>query len=1195
MKCRVALLWWMCIVAAGVQADTVIVPDKANEVVFPAQPAQYVRFVIQAVNDGSQACIDELEIYGPDASADTSPHTPPFPPQEANLALGPGAAASASSCITGYSIHAIHHLNDGQYGNARSWIAGGTGEEWAQIALPEPAEIARVVFSRDRNGVFRDRVPVKFEVRLSLDGREWTTVRQVSARTQGDAPSAVVPSTPDAPDPAVFIPRNDPVRASFLGEEHAWLKTHGRADLSPALVPYNGRVEEYPRHAGDDVLPLPALSDLSDWRVAASQGTVRVASPYDWDNGPLVCFRVWACRMDADFLFAVEADRLLGRRLAVISDGAGNDCGVLEYADGQLTFNTYRKSGDKIELASSRIVEGTFARNPARFEFRLPQSLFPGAVEFGIRVGLGMGGKHVGAMGRPVTFAFSPMAIAETASPDRAAFAIRLVLHAAATLATNVPGFESLALESGRAADIPVIGEQGPIGPQFDFKARDESGHEFALHLFRYDPLERTLALMEDMIARFAAKGITVEAERARLACLRARQRGEKLDARDLLAEARMAKRKLMFRDPDLKSLGRILFVKRHAFRPSHNYSDYFDAAFRPGGGIYLMHTPWKEGAGLVPEEAAFTRLFDAGRGIARNPAANFDATMVYFGYRDSEPGYYHIMSVKPDGSDLKQITDGPFHDFWPCPLPNGDLAFISTRCACRVFCWRPQSSVLFRMDAAGGHIRPVSLANLTEWAPSVMNDGRIIWTRWEYVDKGADFGHTLWAIRLDGRHPELVFSNDIIQPNGYANGREVPGTKEIVCTLISHFGDLNGPIALLDTSKGRFNEKAIACLTPEVPWPGAPPLEECFREPYPVSRDYFLVSHAPRKQFGIYLIDRHGNRELLYMDPETLDPEGLDCMCPTPFRAVSAPPALQDAEAAAEDEPGEFTLTDVYAGLAPAVPRGAVKYLRVVEEVRHRLMPLENGEYRKDHEAFFNFYASPVDKVSGPGGWPAYVAKTSLGLVPVDEDGSARFKAPSGRVFYFEVLDKDFNELQRMRSVVHLQPGEKRSCIGCHESRQMAPPEKGRPTAQIVRDIEPPSWGAVPFSFEKVVQPVLDAHCVKCHDAKHPDKLDFRAELDADKIPASYRTLISRGLVHFVDCGWNSGGCEKLPPMSFGSLKSKLWETLNAGHHDIALTPDEILRIKTWIDLNCPLWDDYTDRDLRPATVAMAGPAAAR
>jgi hypothetical protein len=315
------------------------------------------------------------------------------------------------------------------------------------------------------------------------------------------------------------------------------------------------------------------------------------------------------------------------------------------------------------------------------------------------------------------------------------------------------------------------------------------------------------------------------------------------------------------------------------------------------------------------------------------------------------------------------------------------------------------------------------------------------------------------------------------------------------------------------------------------------------------------------------------------------MDP-AISSMCPTVFRKRPHPPALA-APVQEAAETGEFYLQDVYRGISPPVERGTVKYIRIVEEVRATLDQMPNGEFRKDHPEFQDWYATPVHKVSGPFGWPTYVAKQPCGLVPVAEDGSARFTAPAGRVLYFEALDKDYNELQRMRSVVQLQPGEKRGCIGCHESRLSTPANGHRPEAQQLQSPTLAAWEGVPLSFEKVVQPVLDARCVSCHNGKHPKGLDFRGDLDKEKIPVSYRTLIEKGLVHYADMGWNSGGTEKMPPLSLGSLKSRLWEVLNAGHHDVKLTDDETLRIKTWIDLNCPLWPDYKNRLERPGQVA--------
>ena len=914
-------------------------PERPNTIAFTPARARFVRVVILASFAG-QPCIDELEIFGPAG--------------QENLALAArGAKASASSCLEGYAIHRVAHLNDGLYGNDHSWIAATNGREWAQIELPRPAEVAKVVLSRDRTGHFTDRMPAELEVQLSSDGRQWKTVAHVktAAPPEGSSPAAVN-------------------------------------------------------------VPLPEL--------------------LSWD-------------------------------------------GLLRYA-----FLCER---------------ATWERMPAGD-------------------------------------------------------------------ALSAPEHDRPALPGGR----PYWGELARLGA-----------------------VARVLRQTEELIGRLEAKGLTVAEERQQLGQLRRRQAalGGEPDAeaeQALYLAARLVKRRLMFRDPELAPLEKILLVKRHPYTPSHNYSDVLDSAFRPGGGVCRLDIPRRAGR-LEPAGGRLTLLFDAAKGIARDAVADFDARRIYFAYRPSDGGpnaaYWHLWVMSADGSGQRQLSEGPFHDYYPCPLPDGTLAFISTRCRCRYLCWRPQAFVLFRMDAEGGGIAPLSYANLSEWAPSVMRDGRILWTRSEYLDKGADFGHTLWAIRPDGSHPALLYGNNT--RNCYMGAREVPGTSELCCTIISHGGDLNGPIGLVDVGRGPRGSEAITSITPDVAphyhmsWPRS----ECFRDPAPLSRDYFLVSHAPSDRFGLYVIDRWGNRELLYLDP------AMGSMCPTPLGAVPAPPLLAGGAPAAEDEPGQLTVADVYHGLGPAVRRGSVKYLRVCQEVRAELEPVPGG-YRSDHPPFQDFYATPTHKVSGPYGWPTYVAKAALGIVPVEEDGSAAFSVPPGKVLYFQLLDRDFNEIQRMRSVVQLQPGEKRSCIGCHESRTSAPPV--RPLVALAhepRPLQPPSWGAEPFSYEKVVQPVWDARCTACHHAGDKQKIDLTAALDPDRIPASYRTLISQGWVHYFDMTWGQEHSQA-EPLSFGTVRSRLWKVLGDGHYGVTLSRDERHRIKCWIDLNCPLWPDYRFRPSRPAQASV-------
>ena len=534
--------------------------DQPYAIDFPAEEARFVRLVIRA-GSGGEHCIDELEIYGPGGVE--------------NLALAQGGSvASASSCLPGYAIHAIGHLNDGKHGNSHSWIAATTGEEWAQIELPQAVPVARVVISRDRLGQFRDRVPLAMEVLLSSDGHQWRSVAQAQRP----------------------VPRTD-------------------GYLPPAELPEQ-----------------PTWHDLLDYAFRCEKVT--------WE------------RMSAtDHLSPLQVER------------------------------------------------------PA------------------------------------------------------------------------VPGGE------------PYWGR-----------------------IARLDSLERILVQFEELAARLQRAGVNVSAELAQASELRRAQQALATHATDdaaaeqLYRTARYAKRQLFFRDPALAPLQRILFVKRHPLLASHNYSDVLDSQFMPGGGICVLHIPRDEQGRWNPERGVVQQIVDTRRGIARDPMLDFDAETLYFAYRGPAVGtsswesYWHLFSVSTSGTELRQITDGPFHDFDPLPLPDGGLAFNSTRCRARFLCWRPQAYVLFRMEADGSGIRPLSFANISEWTPSMMRDGRILWTRSEYIDKGADFGHTLWAIRPDGTHPELIFGNNT--PNCYIHAREVPGSDEIVCTLFSHGGDHNGPIGLINLAK---------------------------------------------------------------------------------------------------------------------------------------------------------------------------------------------------------------------------------------------------------------------------------------------------------------------------------------------------------------------------------------------------------
>jgi len=1160
-----------------------------------------------------------------------------------NLALRSGAKASASGALPGYAIHRVEHLNDGLLGNSHSWIADGpTG--WAEIDLGAEFNVCRVALGSDSSRAFADRAPTAFNIQVtSAAGADapWQTVfayagDPVSVRTaftfkpvQARRVRVAIQSanygnprleeievfgSPDAiPEAKVGALSPDArqngnmgdfavqLQQSILGEELAWLKANGYADIEQRLRITSYPERKYPKHADDDFLPLPALpaapkldgpSSDPAWN-AASRGVVRVGNIANWKDGALVEQAVEAGTFGGDLYLAVTANRFLSAHLALVGTIEQPVRGLIVLTASGLKWQPLDADGKPSDEPTA--LPGSFDATRNRFETRLPLAWFPDYAKHGLFVGAGIGGRWTMPGGRAVNFAPAPFAVRQLGESDGTGFTVRVMVDAAYTglvLTGNADAmrFEinSLASETS-TRDLRIAARPGEIGPEAVVSLSDASGNAWRLTLFRYVPSWRALSLYGDLVARRTADGQDTASDQKQLAAFRERQNALLKDAqatpaaaRALLLDVCAAKRSLFLSDKGLEPVTKLLFSKRNPFHPSHNYSVQFDSPWQPGGGVWSLAIPMENGR-LAPEKAQPTCLFDAGAGVARDPSLSFDATKIYYAYRSDFKEYYRIYEQDVATGTRRLVSPaGPFHDFWPTPLPDGGMAFISTRCKKKFICWRPQAAVLFRMELDGSKAEPLSYANLTEFAPSVLDDGRILWTRSEYVDKGADYGHTLWTIRTDGTYPELTFGNTIALPQGFANGRHVPGTRETCAVMISHFGDLNGPVALLDLSKGPHDPTAMRSITPEIPWPGYSPNSEAFREPLPITKDVILVAHAPQDRFGLYLIDRYGNRELLYTDP------GIDSICPLVFRPRPLPPVMHGSivPALAEKDKGQFSIENVYRGLEGQVQPGAAKYLRICEEVPTPLRQMPDGTYQADHDPFMSWYASPVDLIRGPFGWPSYVAKGVIGTVPIEADGSANFLAPARCVLFFQLLDANYNEIQRMRSVVQVRPGERRSCIGCHESRLITPDQSYLKMQAMKKDpVEPtpPPWGAGPFWFERVVQPVLDTKCVSCHNAKTPNKIDLSDTRDGDSIPTSYRSLVNSGTLHHFDWGYQAGVPYKAAPYTFGTVRSRLWAILkDQNHKDVKLSGVEEQAIKCWTDLNLPLWGDYAFRPER-------------
>ena len=570
----------------------------------------------------------------------------------------------------------------------------------------------------------------------------------------------------------------------------------------------------------------------------------------------------------------------------------------------------------------------------------------------------------------------------------------------------------------------------------------------------------------------------------------------------------------------------------------------------------------------------------------------SYDAQTLWFSYRSKDEKCWHIWTIRTDGSGLRQLTDGPYYDVSPCLMPDGDLVFVSTRRFGYTLCQPGPSSNLHRMSPDGSNIRCVSMNTLSDMSPQMLPDGRVLFTRWEYIDRDLTFRQSLWTQYPDGTVYQLYFGNTIRDVGTFWQARPLPGhSDKAVATFAPHHGFPHGAIGLIDRDFGPEGPKGkgFIYITKEFPSIGDTRHEWSYRDPFPLSEREFLCSYGGggMNRYCIFLLDVDDNKRLLYEDPDT----DMGCYFPLPLRPAPVPlaiPSRVEAPAAAAlastvDSPtGVCLLADVYRGLEPVIRRGQVKYLRVMEQVR-KTEDLSNRAYDQ----------SPVMS------YGTYYAKRCWGTVPVEEDGSAHFQTPALREIYFQALDADGRELQRMTSGVQLMPGERVSCTGCHEPRQSSPAAAARfPLAarRPPQSLERPSWlgndGIV--DFPTVVQPVLDKYCVECHRGP---KAEAGYDLSGDKtryFNMAYDNLLGRSrsyrqhnmesgemmeserakgkpLVHFFWLLRTPRAVNQ--PLWTGCFASRLLDYLDTDHAGRKIALEDRQRVYLWIDANVPYY----------------------
>jgi len=657
----------------------------------------------------------------------------------------------------------------------------------------------------------------------------------------------------------------------------------------------------------------------------------------------------------------------------------------------------------------------------------------------------------------------------------------------------------------------------------------------------------------------------------------------------DLYLRARRLRRAAMLAGLD-RDVGPLVFVKQAPGVFSHQLTQYYGRYARPGGGLYVLDRPGVSMDCRPLVQAALPP------GSAMHPEVSWDGRRVLFAYCaadrspedtiQGQPGrHYSLYAVNADGSGLRRLTEGPYDDFSPRFLPNGRIVFISTRRGGWHRCGMPgcENYTLTLAESDGSRPRTISYHETQEWDPAVLHDGRIVYTRWDYVDRHPVFYEHLWTVFPDGTGPAAYYGNNTFNPVGLWEARPVPGSRRVMATAAAHHAMTAGSIVLVDVAKGVDGPAPIRRLTPDVPFPesetavsgvwhypmpgtrphSTPESERwpghCYRSPYPLSETRFLVAYSyqalvgepranPANMFGLYLTDANGNRELLHRDPN------IASLWPVPLRARQRPPVLAPRMASTERREGVFVLQDVYAGL-DGVERGTVKAIRVLQVVPKSTPGIDRP---------------PVGIPSGAPG------KQVLGTAPVAHDGSAAFRVPAGIEVAFQALDERGLAVQVMRSGTYLQPGERVTCVGCHEPRVTTPGAR-RPAAPTRQPstLRPGPDGSRPFSYPLLVQPVLDRRCVSCHSgARAAGGVRLTGEPEGH-YTASYNALAHR--VAFSDMG-NAEAVSR--PGRFGAMGSPLMKMLLAGHHEVRLTRDEMERLATWMDASALFYGTFDPAD---------------
>jgi len=769
------------------------------------------------------------------------------------------------------------------------------------------------------------------------------------------------------------------------------------------------------------------------------------------------------------------------------------------------------------------------------------------------------------------------------------------------------------------------------------------------------------LSRAENLLNEVAEKGTNAHRKNAEKSFLKMKKAAAELqESSDLLTvrekyiELRNLGREVVMQNPDF-DFKQVAFALHYGFDDFGNITNGGKSyVIKPGGDIYIKD-------GFNPS-GSLTALIDGqlGPGHTRGYELHYDADRILFSFAP-QPRYYQVELWESDqgfddkvygmstpnnlyevdiqSGEISQLTNDPLHiDLEPTYLPNGDIVFCSDRgefgsqCSGNYF-QNKRIVNRYRMSPDGTNVTAISNNKDFDRYNHVLDNGQLIFTRWEYQERHLYQVHNVWVSKPDGSMADAIYKEHINgeSPMALRDTRQIYGTDKLISIGCGHHEWEQGAVIVIDPNVGTNDPNGMTIVTPNISkreggigkgkipaGGGVPDNGGLYQQPFALSETSFLVAFSynyPKAythgfNFGLYYIDVFGNKELIHRDPV------LSVWYPTALKKRPVPPVIPDA--VGKEDYASIYMTNIYQGMEDVKP-GEIKYIRIGHHTEWPAAQVDDQPHNYNH-----LHYTPSGSWSRTLGMSTWSPARVIGTVPVEEDGSAYFKVPSDVPVYFQALDENKLEVRRMRSFITFGKGETRGCTGCHETRDEAPMALNYIPKALKREPsqpKPPSWGDTTLpDYEDHIHEIFANNCVSCHGVDNPAAgLEFSSRR-VDGYYQAYRTLFGLnatdptpvqelkafeltfgeghnvvvnkealvkmerneypGQLITISNKFSDASVTKV--REFGSGNSKLTQVLLSESHQkkVKLSEEEWEKLVTWIDVNAPYWGSFVDKE---------------